>query len=102
MMFERYGFFDYFVIFFTIWVAFFSLAFILIQADTINIEYNYKEELKQCELDLKNTQPICPDIEVKPSGWFFPLFVGIMIGFILDGLWIKYQREKIKSKQKRK
>ncbi|KKK94093.1 hypothetical protein LCGC14_2686300 [marine sediment metagenome] len=83
-----------------IWIGMIPLFFFLISVDIITIEYNYLDELNQCKLDLKNTQPICPEVKVKSSGWFFPMFIGLLWGIILQELWIKYQNEKKLRKTK--
>ncbi len=92
--------FDFFVIIMGIWIALIPLYFLVIGTDGITIEYNYLDELKQCKLDLENTQPICPKVEVKPTGWFFPLLIGFLLGISIQELWIKYQRERNKNLQK--
>ncbi|MCK5294167.1 MAG: hypothetical protein KAJ49_05900 [Arcobacteraceae bacterium] len=81
-----------------------GIMFIVMQTDNIqiNIEYNYLDDLRQCEQDLENTQPICPACECKAGGgWIFAMIVGFIWGIVISLLWIDY-KNKQKQTQKKK
>ena len=94
--------FDYFIIIITVWVAFGVIFFMMIQTDKISIEYNYQDELEQCELDLKNTQPICPDCKCSSSGGFSWFVVGLLWGAVLLSFIQDYLNKRKWKKKKKK
>ena len=68
----------------TLALIFASLMFVGYNYEKIDITFNniddYKEDYQQCIQDLENTQPICPSCKCENKGWFFPLFIGLIIG----------------------
>lgn len=59
--------------------------YFLIGTGHITIENTYYEELQQCELDLKNTQPICPSVQCSSNsslGYLFSIFFGGLLMYV--------------------
>lgn len=79
-------------------VPIFIIIAVMIGSGTITVERPYYEELQQCELDLKNTQPICPTVECKSDNLFIYWFSGMFFGAIMMYAFFK-GKEKEKSSQ---
>lgn len=89
-----------------VFISIFPILFLMVLVGindniSINIERNYLDELKECQAEVKRISPICPKVEIKSNGWFFPFFIGVIWGAILLS-WINGYIERKMEKGKKK